>query len=105
MRTLTNHAFPKCTPPPPRLSEQALKHRKSMSRGVTSLLAEIKELSKEQIPSVATNFDIYSRVDAKTLQKIKTYKNLDLPCLKDMDEEECLDRYMKDPFFHKKLEY
>ena len=63
------------------------------------------ELSNEHIPSANTHLDLYSRVDAKTLNLIKTYKNLDLPWLKTMNEEQSVIRYLNDPFFRKKMEY
>ena len=46
---------------------------------------------------------IKENIDAETIKKIETYRNLKLPGLRDLSEEEIYMKYIEDPFFRAKL--
>lgn len=91
----------------------ALKNKKDNPRvSVDFSLAAIHNLDSineepfdAPLSSERKQCSIRHTVDPETLKKISTYRALKLPTLRNMSEEECLSRYLEDPFFRKKLEY
>jgi hypothetical protein len=71
----------------------------------SNFLSPIVELgSKEDTGSINVLKTIREIMDEKTIKQIEAYRHLQLPSVRNMPEEECFIRFLKDPFFRAKLE-